>query len=290
MKFGISVFLLASSITTRTTNGFVVGNLPSKHHATHTFLQSSSPSALFFDREDTTDIANNNFVGSDTQLEQMEEFIVSPVLQIVYPKLIEWKQEYGHPNIPLGTKEGRQCATLRRLHIQKKLTEQEVEWLEELGFLFHSLEDVYHHVDFDTLFQRLLDYETKHPDSNFQVPKKCPEDPELGAWVTGLRRLGPNKVDPKHAQQLDQVGFVWVSKSKCGSKFMLKYKELVQRVEDLQTTTCTKQQAIQVLLLEDSKVKDLIQAQKQLEAKKKMSETRMNYMNQLFGEDWTSLV
>jgi len=214
---------------------------------------------------------------------------VSPVLQNLYPALLSWKAEYGHPNIPLGNSEGRQCSTLRRLHIQKKLTEEEVLWLDELGFMFHSLEDVYHDVDFDTLFGRLMEYEARNPDSKFQVPKKCAEDPELGAWVTGLRRLGPAKVDPAHAEKLDSVGFVWVSKRKCGSKFMLQYKELTRKAEDLAADGLSEEQVVRALL-EVPKTGDLIKAQKQIEAKGKMSDTRKDYMTQLFGQAWTSLV
>lgn len=286
----LSLLIASIATTTTTTSGFVISPpAPAAALATtsKTSLQatssssssSSSSSALFYEREDS------NITDNETL-----EFLVSPVLQQVYPKLLEWKQEYGHPNIPLGTSEGRKCATLRRLHIQKKLTEEEVGWLAELGFLFHSLEDVYHNVEFDDLFQRLVDYEANHPESKFQVPKKCAEDPELGAWVTGLRRLGQDKIDPKHAEKLNEVGFVWFSKSKCGSKFMLQYKALVAQLEDdLQANAQkSKGEAIQVLLT-DSKVQALLQAQKQIEAKGTMSETRMNYMNQLFGEGWPTL-
>lgn len=269
--------LLVALVRYPSVDSFVIVPSTSHHRGISSSSSStqaqSSPSALFYERGDK--VGNN--LGGGTQF-------VSPVLQIVYPKLLEWKQEYGHPNIPLGSPEGRHCATLRRLHIQKKLTDEEVEWLDELGFVFHSLEDVYHDVDFDTLFQRLMDYEARHPESNFQVPKKCAEDPELGAWVTGIRRLGTEKVDPKHAQKLNEVNFVWVSKRKCGSKFMLQYNELLKQVEGM-----PKDEAIESLLA-DQKVKDMIQAQKNLQARGKMSETRLNYMNHLFGESWNTLV
>ncbi|CAJ1946418.1 unnamed protein product [Cylindrotheca closterium] len=265
---GISSAALCLFMALATTaNGFAI--IPSSS-------SSTSSSVLFYESSSADKLDNR--------------FIVSPVLQQVYPKLLEWKQEYGHPNIPLGTPEGRKCATLRRLHIQQKLTQEEVEWLQDLGFLFHSLEDVYEHADFDDLFERLMDYEARHPESNFQVPKKCAEDPELGAWVTGLRRLGADKVDPKHAQQLNNVGFAWFSKSKCGSKFMLQYKALTQLVKEMENDGKTKAEAIQIIIAEDPKVKALVQAQKQIEAKGTMSETRMNYMNQLFGDEWTTLV
>jgi len=155
----------------------------------------------------------------------------SPVLKQVYRDMIEYKSEFGHPNIPLGSPEGRLCKTLRRLHIQNKLSDSDVAWLDGMGFTFHSLEEVYYDVDFEELLQRLLKYEVLHPNNNFQIPKKCKEDPELGAWVTGIRRLGKDGVAPEHARRLDEVNFAWISTRKCGSKFMKKYREILSRIE-----------------------------------------------------------
>ena len=208
-----------------------------------------------------------------------EESFTSPVLKQVYPKLLEWKETYGHPNIPLGSSEGRKCRTLRRLHIQKKLTDKEVEWLDDLGFTFHSLEDVYKDADFDELFARLMAYEERHPESNFQVPKKLKEDPELGAWVTGIRRLKKEGVDPEHAKRLDSVGFAWVSSRKCGSKFMLKYKEYKELVSVQGLGT----------VLKDPEVLRWIKAQQETMKRDGLSNTRIHYMEETFGVSWTSI-
>lgn len=203
----------------------------------------------------------------------------SPVLQQVYPALLKHKEEYGNPNIPLGNKEGRQCQTLRRLHIQNKLTTEEVAWLENLAFTFHSLEDVYKYADFEDLFDRLMKYEAAHPDSNFQVPKKCPEDPELGAWVTGIRRLAKDGVNPEHERRLDSVGFAWKSDRKCGSKFMNRYRELTKEVEEKGLET----------VLQDSKTVQWIQAQQEALKRGSLSQTRVHYMGDSFGESWTTI-
>ena len=205
--------------------------------------------------------------------------ITSPVLIQVYPKLLEWKAEYGHPNIPLGSTEGKQVKTLRRLHIQNKLSEQEVGLLNDLGFTWHSLEEVYKDVDFDELFERMMAYEAEHPESKFQIPKKLPSDPELGAWVTGIRRLGKEGVDPAHAEKLDSVGFAWVSTRKCGSAFMTRYRELVA---EIQAEGLDK-------ILEDDKTIGWVRAQREALKKGNLSETRTHYMATTFGEDWTSL-
>jgi Helicase associated domain len=205
--------------------------------------------------------------------------ISSPVLQQVYPELLKYVEQYGHPNIPLGSKEGRQCLTLRRLHTQQKLTVDEVTWLESLGFTWHSLEDVYRFAQFDILFQRLVEYERRHPDSHFQVPKKCKEDPELGAWVTGLRRLGPDGVNPEHERRLEAIGFVWKSARQCGSKFMEQYRVYTTRVQE---------EGRAAVMAEESTVR-WIKAQQEVMKKGNLSQTRVHYMGQLFGEDWTTV-
>lgn len=206
-------------------------------------------------------------------------FISSPVLKQVYPEILQYVEEYGHPNIPLGSKAGRQCQTLRRLHIQDKLAQEEVEWLNSLGFAWHSLEEVYKYADFDDLFQRLLDYEAKYPDNNFQIPKKCKEDPELGAWVTGIRRLGQDGLNPQHERQLDSIGFAWLSTRKCGSKFMEQYRIYLQRVE---------KEPLEAIMGEETTVK-WIMAQQEALKRGALSQTRVHYMGSLFGEDWTTV-
>merc|ERR1711937_1001322 len=154
----------------------------------------------------------------------MGTIIRSSTLRQLFPKLIAWKQQYGNPNIPLGTSDGRQCQLLRRLHIQQKLTPSEVELLEDIGFTFQlSLDDLYYDADFETMFLRLTEYQKLNPDGP-PIPKKYRPDPELGAWATGLRRLGPDRVKSEHAKALNSIQFQWTSPRSCGSKFMLQYR------------------------------------------------------------------
>lgn len=208
---------------------------------------------------------------SASQSESLPSCIESPVLKQVYSYLIEHQQEYGNPNIPLGNSQGRQCETLRRLQIQKKLTQEEVSLLQDLGFRFDSLEDVYEKVDFEEMLTRLLSYKDEYQEEGYQIPKKFAKDPELGAWVTGLRRLGPTGVDPSHAQAMENIGFVWKSNRKCGSAFMKQWREIREKVQ-------TEGESV----LREEDILKWVQAQRDAN----ISETRGHYMAQLFGEDW----
>jgi hypothetical protein len=202
--------------------------------------------------------------------------VESPVLKQVYPYLIQHIEEYGNPNIPLGTSQGRQCETLRRLQTQQKLTPDEVSLLEEMGFRFDSLEDVYHKTDFTEMITRLLSHQEEYEKEGYQIPKKFSRDPELGAWVTGLRRLGPTGVDPSHAKSLDKIGFVWKSDRKCGSAFMKQYREIRDRVQ-------TEGEGI---LTQEESITKWVQAQREARHRGALSETRCHYMMHLFGSDW----
>eukprot|EP00548_Thalassiothrix_antarctica_P010286 CAMPEP_0194160306 /NCGR_PEP_ID=MMETSP0152-20130528/78317_1 /TAXON_ID=1049557 /ORGANISM="Thalassiothrix antarctica, Strain L6-D1" /LENGTH=487 /DNA_ID=CAMNT_0038869981 /DNA_START=118 /DNA_END=1581 /DNA_ORIENTATION=- len=151
------------------------------------------------------------------------------LLRQLYPKLVAWKKEYGNPNIPLNIEGGRQCQLLRRLHIQQKLRPNEIELLENLDFnLKISLEDLYYEADFEDMYARLTEYQLRYP--NDPVTKKYRSDPELGAWATGLRRLGTEAVQPEHVLRLNAINFNWKSKRSCGSKFMLEYRDIEDKV------------------------------------------------------------
>lgn len=204
------------------------------------------------------------------------ELITTKALAQLYPALVEHKAQYGNPNIPLGTAEGRQCNAVRRMHIQGKLTDAEVEFLTDLGFIFHTLEDVYEHVDFEEMFPRLEQYKQEH--GNLDIPKKWAPDPELGAWVTGIRRLGKSRIDAGHVKRLDDLGFMWVSSRQCGSKFMEQYRALLQRLQDGNEEAPA--------IWDDPEIQKFVRAAKEAHSRGTLSETRVEYMTRLLGAQW----
>lgn len=210
-------------------------------------------------------------------------FVVSPVLEQVYPALIAHKDKYGNINIPLGSADGKRCKTLRRLHFQNKLTEEEAAHLTDLGFRFHSFEDVYYECDFDEMLQKLLNYQ--HEFQTFQIPKKYEPDPELGAWVTLLRRL-KQKDDLLEDQvsKLDAVNFEWISTRKCGSSFMKKYRAVLDKLTKV--AEVGGDAAAAEFLSNDAEMRKWIDDQRQVHKNGKLAESRVQYMADLPGVDW----
>lgn len=276
------VAFLASSTITYDSSG-VLGFVSRSPYPTRANRLAESMVAKYAP-ENNEDLASSSSslqeaaINNNRAVVPLESF-ASPVLKQHAGELLDWKATYGHPNIPLKNDGGNACQILRRLHVQQKLTDVEVEWLESIGFRFHSIEDVYRFADFDKMLLRLLAYEEAHPNNNFQVPKKCKEDPELGAWVTGIRRLGKDGVNPEHERRLTAVDFAWLSTRKCGSKFMLQFRDYTQQVEERGLES----------VLEDPEAVTWVRAQQQALKKGTLSQTRVQYMGQLFGEQWTTI-
>lgn len=171
------------------------------------------------------------------------------------------------------------CSTIRRLYFQNKLTEDEVSLLENLGFSFLSFDNIYFEANFDSMLQRLIQYEEKHKD-NYQVPKKYPFDVQLGAWVTNLRRLGPNSIDisPEHKKVLNQINFSWTSKRKCGSSFMTNLRQVRSALD---SCTGVSSDVIDVNLCLNHDLRTWLVAQREARAKGNLNEMRVNYIEDL---------
>eukprot|EP00560_Eucampia_antarctica_P007314 CAMPEP_0197828652 /NCGR_PEP_ID=MMETSP1437-20131217/5185_1 /TAXON_ID=49252 ORGANISM="Eucampia antarctica, Strain CCMP1452" /NCGR_SAMPLE_ID=MMETSP1437 /ASSEMBLY_ACC=CAM_ASM_001096 /LENGTH=211 /DNA_ID=CAMNT_0043429943 /DNA_START=379 /DNA_END=1014 /DNA_ORIENTATION=+ len=202
-------------------------------------------------------------------------------------------KEFGNPNIPMGNIDGKRCQTLRRLAFQKKLSEEEIELLTEMKFRFNTLEEVYEEADFDDCLRRLVEYEQEFQ-TNYQIPKKYNSDPELGAWVTMIRRIGRDNIVPTHREKLDAINFAWISTRKCGSVFMKNYQSVRGRLlsfceiregEDEKSATVVDQQGLDSVL-SDPEVKKWINAQREAAAKGNINAHRCEYLDELPGLDW----
>lgn len=203
--------------------------------------------------------------------------VQNAVLKSVYLDMVDFSRKNGNPNIPLGSKEGRQCEQLRRLAVQGKLSEPEMELLLKMNFRFYSLEQVYETADFSELYQRLLKYRDEN-DGDVSPPKKYTKDPELGAWVTGIRRKGKEQLIPEHAEQLEAIQFDWVSPRGCGSQFMLQYRDLLRRKSQEED------------IFQDEATRKWLRTQQEAAKRGTLSETRHHYMEALMQtDDWVNI-
>lgn len=219
-------------------------------------------------------------------------FVESVVLKQVYPAMMKHIAEFGNPNIPLGSTDGKRCKTLRRLAFENKLTEEEIALLNDIKFRLNSLEEVYDEADFDDCLERLFVYEKEHK-NNYQIPKKYNLDPELGAWVTMIRRIGIDNIEPERRKKLTNIDFSWVSTRKCGSAFMSTYRPLINRLLEYCTITddmteVVDEKGLQEILKEPDVLK-WIRAQAASAKNGKFSEARCDYMDQLPGFNWREL-
>lgn len=226
----------------------------------------------------------------------MPRCIESKLLRRAYPAILGHIEEYGNPNIPLGSKEGNYCRMLRRAAFQQTLSTDEIDLLTDLGFRWNSFEGVYEEANFDDCLDRLLRYE-EEVKSNYQIPKKYHPDPELGAWVTVIRRIGRENIEPHRQAKLDAINFAWKSTRKCGSSFMGAYKSLKTRLESCCRRTdgaadddetaweLVDRSAMEEILREDD-VRSWLGKQREAQRTGELSGSRCTYMDQLPGFDW----
>jgi len=135
-------------------------------------------------------------------------------------QLIEYKRQHGDADVPyhyssnptLGRWVNTQRREYNRLmnHQTSKITQERIRSLEEVGFIFDALEHTW-----QTMYIALKDYKQQNGNSN--VPKKYPENPPLGTWVSTQRTYYKQWMEdsssiyfPKHRRDaLNKIQFVW---------------------------------------------------------------------------------
>mmetsp|Transcript_5644 Transcript_5644/g.7387 ORF Transcript_5644/g.7387 Transcript_5644/m.7387 type:complete len:158 (-) Transcript_5644:339-812(-) len=147
----------------------------------------------------------------------------------------------------------------------------------------------------------LVEYEAEFQ-TNYQIPKKYKPNPELGAWVTGIRRLynNPSKyasttntdtdtkkqLDPTHIDKLNSIGFAWQSTRKCKSPFMTQYRDLKARCSS-SPEEGGDGESIHTIMKQEPTILKWIQTQQDVYHKGNLSETRTLYLSQLLdNEEW----
>ncbi|MEO5347401.1 MAG: helicase associated domain-containing protein [Magnetococcus sp. YQC-9] len=91
----------------------------------------------------------------------------------------------------------------RQLRNKGKLVGQRVEELDRLGFIWDPEALKWHE-----LCAALAGFYARF--GHFDLPKEWPEEPELPAWVKGVRTAREKgKLDPERVARLDELGFIW---------------------------------------------------------------------------------
>lgn len=124
----------------------------------------------------------------------------------MYAALIQFKQDIGHCNVPPKYKNkqlGSWVAHQREAFRQSTLDSQRVRRLEELGFIFDPLNQLW-----DEIYNELAEFKNKNGHCN--VPKEYSENPRLGAWVSKQRlQQSKGKLSSYRFDKLNQLDFNW---------------------------------------------------------------------------------
>jgi hypothetical protein len=122
-------------------------------------------------------------------------------------ELAAYKAKYGDCNVPEDWRENPQLAkwvsNQRNRYKSRVLLPDRIKLLEDLGFIWSPRECLW-----NNNFAELTAYKAKYGDCN--VPQGCPENPQLGSWVSGQRRaFKKGKLSADRIKLLDDLGFCW---------------------------------------------------------------------------------
>jgi hypothetical protein len=131
--------------------------------------------------------------------------------EAMFGTLTAYKQAHGDCNVPNRWKDnpelGVWCSTQRYAYNKNKQSTDRVKRLEQLGFEWNPLKDVWDE-SWEEKFAALTAYKQVHGDCN--VPWQWKNDPKLGTWCDHQRRGYKNdKLSADHVKRLEQLGFVW---------------------------------------------------------------------------------
>ena len=125
----------------------------------------------------------------------------------MFAELTCYKQIHRDCSVPTqwqgNPKLGSWCSVQRRTHRRKKLSEDRVTRLEQLGFVWDLRTVVW-----EQMFAELSAYKQVHGDCN--VLKESADEPKLGAWCSAQRRKYKGKnLSRDQIARLEQLGFIW---------------------------------------------------------------------------------
>lgn len=135
---------------------------------------------------------------------------VSTRWEQMFQKLVDFKNENGHLNVPRTTPEyvelGNWLQTQRAAkRYNRPVIVQRGKRLDEIGFVWKTVErDAW-----DSMFERLLQFKKTYGHCN--VPQRWPADRKLGRWVNSTRHR-TSRLKEHQIKQLASIGFLWNTK------------------------------------------------------------------------------
>ncbi|MCW5199834.1 helicase associated domain-containing protein, partial [Desulfobulbus sp. F1] len=129
-----------------------------------------------------------------------------------YQELIEFKEKYGHCNVPFEYKEtpklGKFVNAMRSHKTAETLSKKRIELLESIGFQWARDAQVFFTDKWEERYLQLLYFKEEHGHCN--VPHNYSDNQQLGTWVSNQRRQRKqNKLRPERERLLEEIGFLW---------------------------------------------------------------------------------
>ncbi|WP_257616910.1 helicase associated domain-containing protein, partial [Chlamydia suis] len=149
---------------------------------------------------------------SEDRIARLEEIgFVWDVLEEEWEKnfleLKRFQEEHGHCKVPQRYPEnldlGSWVSTQRYAFKKGKLSEDRIERLEEIGFVWDVFEEVW-----EKNFLELKRFQEER--GHCKVPRGYPENPDLGPWVSNQRvDFKKGDLSEDKIARLEEIGFVW---------------------------------------------------------------------------------
>eukprot|EP00438_Fugacium_kawagutii_P017890 Skav201907 [mRNA] locus=scaffold3992:66369:67490:+ [translate_table: standard] len=153
---------------------------------------------------------------TEDQIERLDElgFVWNPhreQWENGYEELQKYKAEHGDVWVPQsyqtanGSNLGTWVTKQRTLKKLDKLTQDQIERLDELGFVWNP-----HREQWENGYEELQKYKAEHGDVWVPQSRRTASGFNLGTWVTKQRKMRKgDKLNQGQIERLDELGFVW---------------------------------------------------------------------------------
>jgi len=127
--------------------------------------------------------------------------------QQMFDKLLQFKKEYHHSNVPWKFQQDLPLAnwisTQRHAYKKQELSLNKLQQLEAIGFEWDPIE-----TQWQQMFDKLLQFKKEYHHSN--VPNIFPQDPSLASWVRNQRHVyKKHQLSLEKIQKLEDLCFEW---------------------------------------------------------------------------------